>query len=119
VLTPLVEKLLRNAVPIRDAKGETWLCFRCEHHGYDTVAANEAPRHTGCEQCWAIFYLKMEALTPESERGKFLDGLSRVVANACQMERAGKWDLELTRPHIRYVDPAWLEERTLDIGELK
>lgn len=83
---------MRNA--LRDPQGG--VTYWCDQHGFMVGDAVAAPRHA-CEQCWCMFFLKLEAVTPAAEREAMLENLVRVLHNVDQLSQHGDFDLHITR----------------------
>ena len=110
--TPLLDKVLRNALHIPQTNGQpTKLILRCEYHGGCTDPFG--PTVGNCEECNIVWLIIRETFLTDLEHpdeSPRLETLSRVVANACQSERAGTLDFQhFGLPTVRFVpdeDPA-------------
>ena len=96
-LTPLLDRLMCQAQQVGD-----YLYFRCSRHGFMRNASGISMTD-GCEECEGIAHLYRTVLAQYKGAARDMDSVIKSVSDACQLERAGRWDLQL--PDFTRVRP--------------
>lgn len=117
--SPLVDKILRNAIVIPNPDGPDWVTLVCEMHG--GCCDPYGPTVGNCPECNAVWLLVRESFLRDVEKPQErpqLSTLARAVANACQSEREGTLDfLKYGAPTVKFVPDEPASRVTLTDGD--
>ena len=91
-VSPAYDRVVKNALRLPDGQ----VCYRCSIHGPMWGDAVRAPQHA-CEECWIMFFKKLEACTPPAKRQEMFERLNSVVDEADRLTQRGQFDLEIYR----------------------